>query len=217
MSGRTKALCTLGAGPHQKLLEIVKPSLAAYAERHGYDLVAERQLLDPWRPASWSKVLLLQRLLESYRAVVWIDCDAVVVDPSRDLLAELPEHAMMGVVAHRTPEGEEIPNLGVMAVRAGPEAREFLRLVWSRTEFIEHVWWENAAALALFGYTTSPPVRLLEPTRWRELTCFLDERWNSLTMYPVPNPRIVHFAGEKHDARLTGLRELTLESPLPVG
>jgi len=36
----------------------------------------ETQLLDHARPAAWSKVLLIQRLLAHYRAVVWIDASA---------------------------------------------------------------------------------------------------------------------------------------------
>jgi hypothetical protein len=34
-----KAICTIALGPHAALLEIGRPTLEEYAERHGYELI----------------------------------------------------------------------------------------------------------------------------------------------------------------------------------
>ncbi len=41
--------------------------------------------MDPLRPASWSKVLLILRHLHKYEWVLWMDADAVIVRPERKL------------------------------------------------------------------------------------------------------------------------------------
>jgi hypothetical protein len=39
-----KALCSIGAGPHEALLEISRPTFEAYARRHGYELIMRAAL-----------------------------------------------------------------------------------------------------------------------------------------------------------------------------
>jgi hypothetical protein len=206
---KNKAICSIGAGPHEELLRLALPGLKRYAKRHGYALVTETHLLEPGRPASWSKVPLVQQLMQEFRNVVWVDCDAVIVDASKDLLDELPREAMLGVVAHKTPEGDSIPNMGIFAVRANEKAQSFFDQVWRRTEFIHHKWWENAAVLALLGYSTQAPVELRRATAFHPLVHHLDERWNSISSMPVENPRIVHFAGQPHEIRLREMARLS--------
>jgi hypothetical protein len=203
-----KVVCSIGYGPHEELLAIVGPALKDYARRHCYDVVLESRLLDKGRPAAWSKVLLLQRLMDQYQAAVWIDSDAIIVEPSLDILDELPDTKDLGMVAHCTVEGPEIPNTGVLAIRSTPETRDFLQRIWQHQAFINHKWWDNAAALSLLGYTTDAPVRRISSSRYQRLVHFLDEGWNSLPAAPSKNPRIIHFAGEDHRARVIGLQDL---------
>lgn len=200
-----KVLCTLGIGPHEELLEIVRPTFEAYATRHGYDFVFETGSLDPTRPAPWSKIVLIQRLLRSYDLVLWIDADAVIVDGSIDIADALPKRATFGLVAHETPEGPEIPNSGVVLIRSSRKARRFLDRVWGRTEFMNHKWWENAAILELLGYTLEPPVTLVRAERDREMFHFLDPRWNVLPFQRLDNARIKHYAGQTQEERRAGL------------
>jgi hypothetical protein len=122
---------------------------------------------------------------------------------------ELPADRALGLVAHRTPEGDAIPNLGVLAVRSTPKARAFLQEVSAQTRYLHHTWWENAAVLAVLGYTTEAPVVLQAPTPHLALVHFLDPGWNSLSTAPAAHPRIVHFAGQSQAVRLEGLRRLS--------
>ena len=95
-----KALCSIGSGPHEALLEISRPTFAAYAERHGYELITSTEA-DPRRPPAWAKVPMLREALAAYDLVLWIDADAVIVDGTRDIADELAPDRFLGLVPPR--------------------------------------------------------------------------------------------------------------------
>lgn len=206
-----KVLCSIGAGAHADLLAITGPTFATYARRHGYDLDVRTELLAPDRPASWSKVRLIQELLGRYDLVMWVDADAAILDTRQDIVEPLGSKRV-AMTAHTTPEGEHIPNCGVLAVRSHRDVRAFLRKVWKQTQFIEHKWWENAAWLTLLGYELEPTVRLVDPTRMHKRTAFLSNEWNSVPVDSAERPRILHCAGQDHATRLRVLSDAVAES-----
>ena len=212
-----KALCSIGSGPHEALLEISRPTFAAYAERHGYELITSTDS-DPRRPPAWAKVPMLREALESFELVLWIDADAVIVDGSADIADELKADRFLGLVRH----GElEVPNTGVMLWRSGEPARELLDRAWNATRFIHHPWWENAALLDALGYRLPGA---LEPSRLRRVvarrrrfrlarsspfmagTQFLPLEWNSVYLDRADAPRIVHCVGVPVEQRLRDMR-----------
>jgi glycosyl transferase family (putative galactosyltransferase) len=212
-----KALCSIGAGPHEALLEVSEPTFRAYAERHGYDLVVGREA-DPRRPPAWTKVRMLQQLLAEFELVVWIDADAVIVDGSGDIADELEPEKQFGLVEHHRGE-ERIPNTGVMVWRSGDFAHELLAKVWSATRFIDHPWWENAALVDALGYDVPRfsrlerllpgrprPCRPARPSRYLAGTQFLAPQWNWAYLSRVENPRIVHCVGVPVEQRLADMR-----------
>lgn len=170
-----RALATFALGEaHERLLDVALPSFREYADEHGYELLVEPPRLRS-RPASWLKVALLRELLVYYREVLWIDCDVVIVDPSRDLADELSPDDWHALVRHHTPDGE-VPNCGVWLVRR--EMRETLKAIWKLDRYLDHPWWEQAALLDLLGYG-GRPVSLVAPTELYARTCWLDLEWNS--------------------------------------
>jgi hypothetical protein len=212
-----KALCSIGSGPHEALLEISRPTFAAYAARHGYELITSTES-DPRRPAAWAKVPMLREALGPYELVVWIDADAVIVDGGADIADSLEPDRFLGLVRH----GEQrVPNTGVMLWRAGEPARELLRRVWDATRYIHHPWWENAALLDALGYRLPGA---LEPSRLRRLvarrrrfalarsspfmagTQFLPLEWNSVYLDRADAPRIVHCVGVPVEQRARDMR-----------
>jgi hypothetical protein len=186
----TKAIASIGTGAHERLLRIAARSFRPFAQRHGYDLHLHTEVVDPSRPAPWSKIPILQGLLDRYETVVWLDSDLMVVDPREDL--PLPP-GLMAMVEHTTKEGR-MPNSGVWVLRGGDEARAFLDEVWAQEDLVEHKWWENAAICRLLGYTLDP-VGPGAPTPWLERTTFLDPRWNAIPDAPADHPRIRHYPG----------------------
>ena len=212
-----KALCSIGSGPHEALLAISRPTFAAYAERHGYDLITSTES-DRRRPPAWAKVPMLRETLASYDLVLWIDADAVIVDGRDDIAAELEPERFLGLVRHGE---QQVPNTGVMVWRAGERADELLDRTWRARRFLHHPWWENAALLAALGYDLPSA---LEPGWRRRLrrkerqfgaarpspftagVQFLSHEWNSVYLDQAERPRIVHCLGVPVDQRARDMR-----------
>jgi len=233
-----KALCSLGLGPHAELLAVSRPTFAAYAARHGYELVIPKRL-EVERPPAWAKVKLLRRLLDDYDVLVWLDADAVIVEGSADIAQALGADREIGLVGHRR-DDQLVPNSGVMVLRAGAVARALLEQMWSARHLIDHPWWENAALCEALGYSLPGSLadgvrgrfyRVLWRLSGRELrpfrqarespfmarTQFLSNEWNSIHGDPAEHPRIVHFLGSPLQERLASMKEAvatTAKAPL---
>jgi hypothetical protein len=203
----TKALCSIGAGPHAALLAVSEPTFRDYAARHGYELITSSEV-DPQRPPAWAKVPLLRETLDRFDLVLWIDADAVIVDASLDIATELAPETQFGLVRHG-----EVPNTGVMVWRSGDFARSLLDATWSNTRFLNHPWWENAALLDALGYDV-PRFSRLERI-WRRPrrpppavpgVQFLPPEWNWSYLDRPPNPRIMHCLGVPVEQRLRDMQ-----------
>jgi hypothetical protein len=201
------AVCTMAHGPHVALLDITAPALGRYAERFGYELVELRHRLDPARPASWDKVVLLRALAREFDAILWVDADAIVLDAAPDFTAALRPRRFLHMVEHRLANGR-VPNAGVLALRGGPLTVRFLDRVWAQRQFVNDRWWENAAILHLLGYRERDGLRPYVPSPWRLGFGVLDGAWNSIPEAPVPEPFIAHFPGIPLSERIEYLSAL---------
>ncbi len=189
-----KVIASIGTGPQSRLLRIATRSFRRYSARHGYELALRTEVLDPSRPAPWSKIRLLRELAGSHDLVLWLDADLVVVDTKLDIASELEPGRFLYMVEHQTKEGR-MPNSGVMLLRGGAETIAFLDEVYAQQDLVEHRWWENAAICRLLGYQLDP-VRPGPPTALlREHTRFISGRWNSIPDAPASDPRIRHYPG----------------------
>jgi hypothetical protein len=189
-----KAIVSLGSGPQSRLLGLAARSFRPYAARHGYSLELHTEIVDPTRPAPWSKIVLLRRLAEEYDLLLWLDADLVIVDRSRDIADELEDGRFLYLAEHQTKEGR-MPNSGVMLMRGGEQTAGFLDEVYAQEDLIDHRWWENAAICRLLGYSLDPvgpgtPTPLL--TRHTKL---ISSRWNSIRDAPAPGAYIRHYPG----------------------
>jgi hypothetical protein len=220
-----KALCSIGAGPHAPLLELSRPTFAAFAERHGYELITSTER-DPGRPPAWAKVPMLREALDAYDLVLWIDADAVIVDPERDIAGELERD--LGLVRHRRGDAL-VPNTGVMVMRSGAFARDLLDELWAAKRFIHHPWWENAALLDALGYDLPeayepgmrgrarriatrlrrrPPRTLAQvrPSPYLDGIQFLPDEWNGVYPDRPEHLRIAHFPGVPLEERMREMK-----------
>lgn len=208
----TKALVTMAVGLHREYLEVTRPSLAAYAARHGYAFVEAEQAAESRSP-SWSKVPILLSLLASYDDVLWVDCDVVIVDSSLDLAAHVPPDAWQAMAIHRRHidfDMGEVPSCGLWLAR--PPLSDTLRAMWEMTQYIDHPWWEQAAMHHLLGYTHNGagifPVRRGEETELRHRTHFLPDWWHSIDYHDdAAETMAIHVPSVMpHAERLTVLR-----------
>ncbi len=192
----SKAIVTLGSGPHEALLDLALRSFAPYAQRHGYALHVHREAPSGLgRPAPWGKIPILRELASSNDVVVWLDSDLMILDGRVDIATQLGDGAVMALAEHTT-AGSQMPNTGVWVLRGGDDAVRMLDDVWAQEDLTEHQWWENAAVCRLLGYELDP-VRPGEPTQLRARTTFLDGRWNSIPDAPAAQPYIRHYPGYK--------------------
>jgi len=192
-----RVICSLGRGAHSQLLAVSSPTLVAYARRWKWDLLLSSENLAPERPIPWSKVKLLQELVEQYDTIWWIDADALIVDTRRHILDELPAPRDLYLVEH--PQASEgapvVPNFGVVLLRSTDYMRDFLQRMWDMEEFIDHNWWENAALVVMLGHSVDPPYERVTETADREHVGFLDVAWNSVPdQAESPAPVIRHHA-----------------------
>jgi hypothetical protein len=206
-----KALCSIGAGPHEALLAVSEPTFRAYGDRHGYEVVTSTQA-DSTRPPAWAKVPMIRAALDDHDLVLWIDADAVIVDDSQDIAAALAPDAQLALVQHPRDDGL-VPNTGVMLWRSGEFARELLDRMWASKRFIHHPWWENAALLDALGYDF-PRFNRLDRVLRRRMRApapspavqFLPGEWNWTYLNRAPDPRIMHCLAVPVEQRLRDMK-----------
>ena len=151
-------------------------------------------------PPSWQKLALIKELLPTYDLVLWIDADAVVVDPTVDIASALAPDKWIYCVEHETAQGSHV-NAGVLMVRSCPESAAFLRDVLRQVQFKAHDWWDQAAILYNMGWDLRP-LRRRRVTQYSSGLSLLDKRWNSIPPDRAAAPYIMHFAGMDHERRL---------------
>lgn len=194
-----KAFATFGTGHAAELLALSLQTFADYADRHGYELVVGDGDA-AGRPPAWGKIPLLAQLLQSYEFVLWVDSDAVIVDPSVDIETVIPTDAFQALVF---PAG---PCTGVWALRADPRSKSFLTDVWAQNDLVDHKWWEQAAVMRLTGWTTEWPTAKERTTDWDAGTFALGDEWDAIPGFAKAPPRIKHYAGWDHHRRRFAMR-----------
>jgi hypothetical protein len=125
-------------------------SLEKYCSKWNIPLLTCEESLDLTRPIPWSKIKLLQKHLDSFDVLYWIDADILITKPEHSLDERLifltRNHDLL--ISHDF----NTLNSGSFAVRNTPWVKTFLEEIYSRTEFIHHFWWENMALITiLFG------------------------------------------------------------------
>lgn len=206
MKGSNVCVATSYDNGFSKIGAFSAASIELYAQKWGFDTYVDGQVkLD--RPTPWHRVRLIPELFKlDYEYVLWIDADAVIVDQSRNILEEVETGKDLYIVEHAHPEFEssKVPNTGVMLARNCPWSVSFFDDLWKMDEYEEHPWWENAAAMKMFGYLNlldegefAPRSDVLKHVK------FLDDIWNHLPEISPPGGQIIeHFAGMSNDVRV---------------
>ncbi len=177
-------------------------AIHAYAQIHGYKAIIGTETLDPSRPASWSKLLLVERYLMENPAcqwIMWIDADAVITKPAQSLEHLLDANADF-VVA------EDIPpspiNMGVFLARNCPAVLDLMRRAYAKTHYVHHPWWEQPAVADALRESRAELRAKIVPRRLL----------NSFAAEYQEGDFIIHFAGCARESRLRGVREAALAS-----
>jgi hypothetical protein len=139
------AILTIAHGKEYQ--QCVKPgteSKRAYCQKHGYDFIYCEDCLDPSRPICWSKILLALEVMEnsSYRWLVWIDADTLIMN--HDILLEDLIDERFNFCISR--DFLEI-NAGVFFIRNCNWSKRLFCRAYSRTDCLAHYWQEQTAII----------------------------------------------------------------------
>lgn len=183
------ALVSMAIGKEFK--ETVKSGLEnkkQYCKEHGYDFICGEESLDPSRPLVWSKILLIQQVLENpkYRWVFWSDADSLIMNTAVCLEDFIDENYNLILT-----KSDNSYNFGQFFLQNTDWSKNFLGDVYSHTECINHIKSENMAMTTeiesnadLKNHTKVLPARLMNST-----IC------NTLKYGYKKGDFIIHFAG----------------------
>jgi hypothetical protein len=172
--------------------------MARYARRHGYQALIARESLDAARHPAWSKLLLIEQFLVEHPSctwLMWIDADAVIMNPMQRLEDLVDENVDFVVAEDRGPISI---NTGVFFVRNCPATLELLRRAYAKTEYLHHPNWEQPAL-------TEAMRECSETLRSRIVSRYL---FNSFCDEYQEGDFIIHFAGCKPDVKLAGVKSV---------
>ena len=121
------------------LLALTWDNKMNYARKHGYRLFDESDQLDRSRPASWSKIRAVQRLLreEGCDWVFWLDADTVVMNSNKKVEDFLPINDSSSIDILLSPDDGGGYNAGVWLVRNTEWTRTFLQEWWDMKTFVK--------------------------------------------------------------------------------
>ena len=207
------------------------PNLRAYADRHGHEFSAVADMdAHPCHPA-WAKIPLIRNALaEGCEFIVWIDSDALIVRPDRDIGDNLSATADLQMAWHgpdtaRIESPEFVPhyNAGVMVIRNTEWSRDFFARVWALCSSIGAPWFDQAGILTVLGYRECLGAgKDIENIPDRAHVARLDCMWNSIPgVIMADDPIIHHYAGLPNferarliEADIASLAEREVSAPL---
>ena len=71
------ALINLGTPNMENMLKETRRNHKEYCNKHNYDYICYNDSIIPFDVVTWNKIYVLQKHINDYEWIVWIDCDAV--------------------------------------------------------------------------------------------------------------------------------------------
>lgn len=201
-NGKPLALITTFDANYMRFGRMCLHSLEGCAAKHGSDAFKPTFAAEG-RPASWAKIpAIIEAFDRGYEFALWVDSDAIYVDPDENPLDLVREGKDLYLVRHQTPLNLR-PNCGVMLFRNSDWSRSFLKKLWDMERYIDHGWWEQAALIHCLcapefiedKIGCEPDAVAQSKVEW------IDKRWNNIPYaFHVDSktccPVIRHYAGD---------------------
>ena len=210
------ATLVIGAD-YKKGLQDCIDSKKAYAAKHGYTFVqGGEQFWDRKKPIAWSKIPFFLHLCDSFPegTLFWqSDADGLITNPDltieENIVPLLPEGKDM-LLTH---DSCGHINSGNMLFRNTAWTRDYFKRVGGLTQFTYHIWWENAAMIALYE-SVPTDAAMIEITReHKRFNAYL----RGLEGEPLwtPGDFLVHFAGVYNPKDIQALTARILAGETP--
>ena len=216
MSQLTILTLVIGADYRKKLERCLK-SKADYAARHGYTYIqGDEAYWNRDRPIAWSKVPFILDQLKKLpeNALVWLsDADVLITNPELTIENHVLPHFNPTKELLMTLDSCGHINSGNIFFRNTAWARDYWQRVWDDTEFLYHIWWENAAMIHQLETNTKDQEKIQITKDHTRFNAFLrglpgEALWN-------PGDFLVHFAGVYDPKEINKLTDAILRGEVP--
>lgn len=197
MSNQIYILTLVIGADYRRSLSKCLESKKSYAESHGYTYIqGDEQWWNRDRPISWCKIPFLLDVCKKVPegALIWMsDADVLITNPSMtvetQMLALLPPEK--DFLMARDACGNI--NAGNILFRNTAWSRDFWARVWDQTQFLYHIWWENAGILFLREQNPSDAAKIEVTEKHKMFNAYL----KGLPNEPLwtPGDFLVHYAG----------------------
>ena len=155
MTSQRPIMTTLVIGAdYKKGLQNCLASKRSYAAKHGYTYFeGGEQFWDRKKPIAWSKIPFLLNVCAT------VPEGSLIWQSDADVLITNADKTIEEVIVPLLPEGKDMLlsldacghiNSGNILFRNTEWARDFWKRVSEQTQFTYHIWWENAAMIALY-------------------------------------------------------------------
>jgi len=121
-----------------------KKSKEQYCKKQGYDFIYATKSENPSCHPSWSKIKLLQRILQHYDWVLYLDADTVIMDDTISVDSLIDSNYSFQICRESVGTIQNV-NAGVFLIKNTPLMHQFLDDIWSRDKFTGYSFWEQSA------------------------------------------------------------------------
>jgi hypothetical protein len=107
-----------------------------YANMHGYEVINANSVIDPTRPVAWSKLLAIKHNLDKFDYIMYIDMDAVIMEPSitvENLIYASEQGEQADIIMQTDWNG---PNTGIWLAKNTEWTKDFLSLAWDQHQLV---------------------------------------------------------------------------------
>ncbi len=180
------------------------------------------------RVQTWNKILQIKNeiLKKENDYIMWVDADAFFPNDAENILSVIDNKYEIYLSSHYCSvfKGSNYKNTilttnrincGVMIFKVSNFCLEFLEKVWSKKEYINHFWYEQAAIMDLVGLKADITGNLNDNKGndfYLNKIKFLSKEWNSIPSFGAISsesirPSIIHLAGIENDERIKLLKD----------
>lgn len=216
MSHLTILTLVIGADYRRKLVKCLE-SKASYAKKHGYTYIqGDETYWNRDRPVAWSKIPFILDQLKKLpeNALVWLsDADVLITNPELKLEEHVLPHFESTKELLMTLDSCGHINSGNIFFRNTPWIRDYWQRVWNDTDYMYHIWWENAAMIHQLETNQTDKEKTQITKDHKRFNAFL----RGLEGEPLWEPRdfLVHFAGVYDPKMIDSLTEAILRGEIP--
>lgn len=149
-----KVLVTFGFQEASAWLELTAPLMMKYAMRHGYDFYVVHEPEEIYKPHSWFKLDVFDRVLgvgdSCWNLALWLDADVVIKDFSVDIASLLQKETRLANVVHQTDVHGLVPNCGVWLIK------NYSPLFSTKSDLEDRIWEQGRYCKYLGGNDAFP-------------------------------------------------------------